>query len=95
MKKLEITFNKKGFKYTQIVRKSSHAIYQQENVSVKNSSKRYEVVEIKSHNGYEIGGSKIAAAEVYPGSSQWGLLGWTYLDLKSAEKRFNKLIKGK
>lgn len=95
MKKLEISFNKKGFKYTQVVRKGNHAIYQQENVNVQKPSKYYEVVEIKSHNGYEIGGQKIAAAEVYPGSSQWGLLGWTYSDLKSAEKRFNKLVKGK
>jgi len=95
MKKLEVTFSKKGFKYTQVVRKGSHAIYQQENAKIKNSSKRYEVVEIKSHNGYEIGGSKIAAAEVYPGSTQWGILGWTHLDLDSAKERFNKLVKRK
>lgn len=95
MKKLEVSFNKKGFKYTQVVRKGSHAIYEQENANIKNPSKRYEVVEIKAHNGYEIGGSKIAAAEVYPGSTQWGILGWTYLDLDSAKKRFNKLVKGK
>lgn len=95
MKKLEKTFVKKGFKYTQVDRKSNFAIFQQENVNIKNSSKRYEVVEIKSHNGYEIGGSKIAAAEVYPGSTQWGILGWTHLDLDSAKKRFNKLVKGK
>ena len=95
MKKLEVTFSKKGFKYTQVVRKGSHAIYEQENANIKNPSKRYEVVEIKSHNGYEIGGSKIAAAEVYPGSTQWGILGWTHLDLDSAEKRFNKLVKSK
>jgi hypothetical protein len=95
MKKLETKFSKKGFNYTQVTRKGSFAIYQQQNNKIKNSSKNYEVVEIKSHNGYEIGGSKIAAAEVYPGSSQWGLLGWTYSDLKSAENRFNKLLKGK
>lgn len=95
MKKLEITFSKKGFKYTQVTRKGKYAIYKQENISIKNPSKRYEVVEIKSHNGYEIGGSKIAAAEVYPGTTQWGTLGWTHLDLNSAEERFNKLIKGK
>jgi hypothetical protein len=94
MKKLEVTFSKKGFNYSQVTRKGNFAIYKQENVKVKNGSKNYEVVEIKSHNGYEIGGSKIAAAEVYPGSSQWGLLGWTYSDLKSAENRFNKLVKG-
>lgn len=94
MKKLEKEFIKKGFKFTQIERKGNIAIYKQESLKVEKPKANYEVVQIKSHNGYEIGGSKIAAAEVYPGSSQWGLLGWTHLDLSSAEKRFKKLIRG-
>lgn len=94
MKKLEKEFVKKGFKYTQVTRKGNIAMYKQESTSIKNPKPAYEVVQIKSHNGYEIGGSKIAAAEVYPGSTQWGLLGWTYQDLPTAEKRFKKLIRG-
>lgn len=94
MKKLEKEFTKKGFKFTQVTRKGDVAIYKQVNEKLKNSKANYEVVQIKSHNGYEIGGSKIAAAEVYPGSTQWGLLGWTYQDLPTAEKRFKKLIRG-
>jgi len=94
MKKLEKVFTKKGFKFTQVERKGNVAIYKQEALKVENPKANYEVVQIKSHNGYEIGGSKIAAAEVYPGSSQWGLLGWTHIDLASAEKRFKKLIRG-
>jgi hypothetical protein len=94
MKKLEKEFTKKGFKFTQVMRKGNAAIYKQEAVSVKDPKANYEVVQIKSHNGYEIGGSKIAAAETYPGSTQWGLLGWTYQDLPTAEKRFKKLIRG-
>ena len=94
MKKLEKTFVKKGFKYTQVERKGEFAIYKQESAKIKDSKANYEVVQIKSHNGYEIGGSKIAPAEVYPGSTQWGILGWTHLDLPSAEKRFKKLIRG-
>jgi len=94
MKKLEKEFVKKGFKFTQVTRKGDVAIYKQESVAVKDPKANYEVVIIKSHNGYEIGGSKIAAAEVYPGSTQWGLLGWTYSDLPAAEKRFKKLIRG-
>lgn len=94
MKKLETEFVKKGFKFTQINRKGNVAIYKQESLSVESPKANYEVVQIKSHNGYEIGGSKIAAAEVYPGSTQWGLLGWTYQDLPTAEKRFKKLIRG-
>lgn len=94
MKKLEKVFTKKGFKYTQVQRKGDIAIYKQENAKIKNPKPNYEVVQIKSHNGYVIGGSKIAAAEVYPGTSQWGMLGWTHLDLSSAEKRFKRLIRG-
>jgi len=94
MKKLEKVFTKKGFKYTQVERKGNVAIYKQESISVTDPKPNYEVVQIKSHNGYEIGGSKIAAAEVYPGSTQWGILGWTHLDLSSAEKRFKRLIRG-
>jgi hypothetical protein len=93
MKKLEKQFVKKGFKFTQVTRKGDVAIYKQENVKLKNPKANYEVVIIKSHNGYEIGGSKIVAAEVYPGSTQWGLLGWTYSDLPEAEERFKKIIK--
>jgi hypothetical protein len=94
MKKLEKEFTKKGFKYTQVTRKGNAAIYKQVNAKLKDPKATYEVIQIKSHNGYEIGGSKIAAAEVYPGSTQWGLLGWTYLDLPTAEKRFKMLIRG-
>jgi len=94
MKKLEKEFTKKGFKYTLVTRKGDVAIYEQVNAKLKDSKSNYEVVQIKSHNGYEIGGSKIVAAEVYPGSSQWGLLGWTYQDLPAAEKRFKRLIRG-
>jgi len=93
MKKLEKSFVKKGFKYTQVERKGNIAIYKQESAKIKDSKPNYEVIQIKSHNGYEIGGSKIAAAEVYPGSTQWGILGWTHLDLASAEKRFKKLVR--
>jgi hypothetical protein len=93
MKKLEKQFVKKGFKFTQVTRKGDVAIYKQESVAVKDPKANYEVVIIKSHNGYEIGGSKIVAAEVYPGSTQWGLLGWTYPDLSGAEERFKKIIK--
>lgn len=87
-------FVKKGFKYTLVERKGDVAIYKQENAKIKAPRANYEVVQIKSHNGYEIGGSKIAAAEVYPGSTQWGLLGWTYQDLPAAKKRFKKLVQG-
>ncbi len=93
MKKLKKQFIKKKIKYTQVKREGNVAIYSQELDNVDVPKKRYEVVIIKSHNGYELGGAKIAAAEIYPGSSQWGVFGWTYLTLPEAEKRYKAVLK--
>jgi len=94
MKKLEKKFTKKGFVYTQINRIGNFALYKQELQNIKTFNPKYEVVHIKSHNGYELGGVKIPAAEVYPSSTQWGALGWTFTELSLAEKRFKKLTRG-
>jgi len=91
MKKLEKKFSKKGFTYTQVKRVGMKAIYSQVKDDIETSTERYEVVVIKSHDGYEIAGNKIPPGEVYPSSTQWGVAGWTYLDLKSAENKFLKL----
>ena len=91
MKKISEKFIKKGFKYTQIKRKGNKAIYLQERDADDSIIKNYEVVIIKSHNGYEIGGSIIPPGEVYPSSNQWGALGWTLSNLADAEKRFSTI----
>jgi NADH:ubiquinone oxidoreductase subunit D len=36
-------------------------------------------------------GTIIPAGEAYPGTSQWGIAGWTCRDLKSAERKFKSL----
>jgi len=91
MKKLEKKFSKKGFLYTQLQRVGMKAIYSQVREDTETTTTWYEVVVIKSHDGYEIAGNKIPPGEVYPSSTQWGVLGWTYGDLQSAEKKFKKL----
>lgn len=91
MKKLEKTFTKKGFIYEQLKRIGNKAIYTQKKDSAQNAWMRYEVIVIKSHDGYEIAGNKIPAGEVYPSSTQWGAAGWTYVDLQDAENKFKKL----
>lgn len=91
MKKINEKFTKKGFKYTQIKRKGSKAIYLQERDADDSAIKNYEVIIIKSHDGYEIGGSVIPPGEVYPSSTQWGTLGWTFSSLEDAEMRFNTI----
>jgi hypothetical protein len=89
MKKLDKKFNKKGFTYTEIVREKNKAIYKQSKTGQTNVS--YEVVKIGSHNGYELNGSKIAAAETYPSTSLWGVQGWTFQNLDEAKKKFKKI----
>jgi hypothetical protein len=93
MKKLEKTFTKKGFKYTQIKREGNFAIYQQDSLTEGAVTPSFEVVEIKSHDGYEIGGQKIAASEVYPSTSQWGNIGWTFRTIEDARAKFKKITK--
>jgi len=82
-------FKKKGFNYKQVRRDGMKAIYEQtrEGTEMKN----YEVVKLGRHNGYSMGGMAIEPAETYPGSSLWGITGWTCTTLDDANKRYNSL----
>tara|TARA_R110002050_G_scaffold68910_3_gene149289 strand:- start:98 stop:415 length:318 start_codon:yes stop_codon:yes gene_type:complete len=91
MKKIEKQFRKYGFKFDLIKRTGAVAIYKQ--TLPGSSTVHYEVVKIGHHNGYYMGGQKIEAAETYPGSSLWGIQGWTCSCLKSAEVSFKKACK--
>lgn len=89
MKTLPKLIQNKGFTLKQLKRVGDKAIYEQSKKDQK--SKSYEVIKIGRHNGYTLGGSTIAPAETYPGSSQWGVSGWTFRDIESAEKKFKSL----
>jgi len=89
MKILEKNFTRKVFNYEQLYRKGNLAIYAQKHKDT--DSATYEVIIIKSHNGYEIGGVKIEPSEVYPSDSQWGILGWTCQTLEAAKNKIKKL----
>lgn len=89
MKVLPKVIQNKGFNLKQIKRIGDKAIYEQ--TKKDQTSKSYEVIRISRHNGYELGGQKIAPAETYPGSSQWGTNGWTFSDLAAAERKFKSL----
>ncbi|NBW57293.1 hypothetical protein EBR43_05830 [bacterium] len=88
-KTIPTQFKKKGFVYTQLKREGARAIYQQtrEGSTINN----YEVVKIGRHNGYIMGGVAIEPAETYPGSSLWGITGWTCTSLEDACKRYEAL----
>jgi len=88
-KTIPTQFKKKGFVNTQLKREGARAIYQQtrEGSTINN----YEVVKIGRHNGYIMGGVAIEPAETYPGSSLWGITGWTCTSLEDACKRYEGL----
>ena len=91
-KPIPVEFTKKGFTYRQVKREGDLAIFEQ---TRKDSHiQNYEVVKIGRHNGYTMGGSYIEPSETYPGSSLWGIMGWTCTSLDSAESRFIALKQG-
>lgn len=88
-KPIPTVFNKKGFTYTLLKREGNKAIYQQTRHG--SDMNNYEVVKIGKHNGYTMGGVFIEPAETYPGSSLWGITGWTCTSIEDAQKRFDTL----
>ena len=93
MKVLEKSFTRKKFQYDQICRNGNLAIYTQPHTE--SQGQTFEVIVIKSHNGYEIAGTRIEAAEVYPSDTQWGILGWTYQTLEAAKNKLKTLEEAK
>ena len=91
MKKIEKSFKKYGMNFKQIKRVGDVAIFEQSHPDWRDV--RYEVVKIGKHNGYYLGGSKLEAAETYPGGSLWGIQGWTTTTLEDAEVRFKAACK--
>jgi len=88
-KTVPVQFNKKGFSYRQVKREGHMAIYHQTRSGSELSL--YEVVKIGRHNGYTMGGAYIEPSETYPGSSLWGICGWTFQTLEAAENKYDKL----
>jgi hypothetical protein len=95
MKKLPLEIIKKGFVYTQIKRVKDTAIYKQKSLDVAVKREWFEVIKIKSHNGMTLGGNYIMPSEMYPSSTQWGVLGFTYQSLKDAEIKFEEILSDK
>ena len=91
MKKLDKEFESTGFKYKQIHRENTFAIYERHHIS--SEKKHYETIKIQSHNGYEIAGNKIPPSECYPTSNSWGSNGYTCLDKKAAYNRLDRMMK--
>ncbi|PYJ48201.1 MAG: hypothetical protein DMG96_25855 [Acidobacteria bacterium] len=83
-KPLPKEFWRGGFTYRQIAREGSAAIYEQRWTGCAEPSVSYEVVRLRCRDGFHIGGRFVPTAEVYPGSEQWGELGWTFCNKELA-----------
>ena len=92
-KPLKTHFRSKGFDYVQRDRKGDVALFEQSKEGLSRSY--FEVVIVQRHGDYEIGGTKVEAAETMPSTSQWGRLGWTFRNAKEARSRFDELVKTK
>jgi len=92
MKTLPEKFVKKGYKHILYKREGNLALYKRHSVS---NSKRvhYEGVIITTHNGISIEGNYIEPGELYPSTSQWGIMGWTLSTLERAEIWFDGMKK--
>jgi hypothetical protein len=82
-------FKAGGFSYRQIAREGDLAIYEQKWRNSENVC--YEVVRIRRHDGFEIGGRRIPPAEFYPGSQAWGVDGFTLTDKDAAFDKLRQL----
>jgi hypothetical protein len=83
----ELTFG--GFNLKQVLRDGKFAIYKQTKKGWK--LKRFEVIIIESHNGYDLAGQHFPPSEVYPSSNQWGLKGFTELTYEAAIQKLEYL----
>ena len=65
------------FRYTQVTREGTLAIYTQEHKP--SGVCRYELIRIRVQRAWTPpGGTLIPAHEVYPSASRWGREGWTF-----------------
>ena len=92
MKKIEKIFTKCGFRHEQVKRNGDIALFKRTQIG-SGARPHFEVVRLSSHGGYEINGSYVKSAEIYPGPSLWGVRGWTYCDIESATSKYNSLLK--
>lgn len=88
-KPLATTFTKWGDTFIQIKREGDVAIFSRKSTS---GFEQFEIIIIQRHNGYEVKGVKVDAAETYPSSSSWGAYGWTTNSRERAEELFTGAI---
>ena len=90
-KPLTTRFRRGGFDYRQIARERSTATYEQRWTGCAEASVCYEVIRIRSRDGFQIGGRFVEAAKVYPNSEAWGVDGFTFTDRDAAFAKLREM----
>lgn len=86
---LPLEFSSCGFDFQQVERDGDLAIYQKTRKSGKWTG--FEVVRIRSHDGYTIAGNYCPPAEMYPSNEKWGVDGFSCSTIADARKRLANL----
>ena len=84
MKKLTRYRSKNGYEWNVIERRGDIAL-------AHGGSIGFEVFEVQSHNGREIGGKWCEPAEFAPSNEQWGSKGWSFKREEPAREKFDEL----
>ena len=90
-KPLPTRFRRDGFAHRQIARERNAAIYEQTWIGSPEPSVCYEVIRIRRHDGFQIGGRSIEPAEFYPKSEAWGVDGFTLTDKDAAFAKMREI----
>jgi hypothetical protein len=81
-------YYKNGYDFQIFHRESDLAIAK--GISRISGLENWEVIEIQSHNGMNMGSNWVEASEFAPSSSTWGAKGWTANSETQAWEIFNK-----
>jgi len=94
MKTIQEIFQKSGWGFKQIERRGEWAIYERTAI-LDNAKAHYEVVRIRSHNGFKIPGTEQMAepAEIYPSDAVWGRDGFTLPTFDQAQEKLEEATK--
>lgn len=90
MRTLPTYFQRKGFRYTQILRGPKACLYSQ---GVSKEMENFEVFLLRVKPERCLHGKILEAGEIYPHDAAFGFWAWTYKDYKRALKKYYELEK--
>lgn len=86
--KLLTEYYKNGYTFKIIKREGNFAIAEGHKGGLKHPN--FEVIEIRSHNGLQMGDNWVEPKEFPPSNNEWGNRGWTALNDRHAKELFDK-----